>query len=347
MGFSKKSEYFQLAFKAHTLFLTRNEKQNSPKKMESSSSSGVSDDERPTRDPVLRSPAAAGGRQHQRTARGPSISFPMKLHRMLQQAEERGFQDVVTWLPGGVAFKIHDPEGMVSVLRMFFKQTRYKSFLRQIQNYGFHRVTRGPTKGVCTHKLFIRDAPLLCLEMNRAQSAGMDSSVAMIPRTVVHDASSSSTTTTGRASPVQSSPMVLLTQHGPSYCGVMSANNTAAPTIRSTNLTSTSAEDRCLAPRLRLPSATMMMDMKEKQLWSLHNKQQDANIMEKEISRPPRQAQQYEQETHKDDSSWLTKLLENQERWMTASNNITSNNANGHASLDTMFEPNHIIFPTL
>ena len=102
-----------------------------------------------------------------RKARGPSTSFPMKLHQMIDNAEAGGYQHVISWLPGGREFQIHDTEGMVNVLRLHFNQTKYKSFLRQLQNYGFHRHTRGPRKGICSHKLFVQWDPVCCLQMKR------------------------------------------------------------------------------------------------------------------------------------------------------------------------------------
>eukprot|EP00339_Tiarina_fusa_P014837 CAMPEP_0117029074 /NCGR_PEP_ID=MMETSP0472-20121206/21085_1 /TAXON_ID=693140 ORGANISM="Tiarina fusus, Strain LIS" /NCGR_SAMPLE_ID=MMETSP0472 /ASSEMBLY_ACC=CAM_ASM_000603 /LENGTH=224 /DNA_ID=CAMNT_0004736741 /DNA_START=74 /DNA_END=745 /DNA_ORIENTATION=+ len=112
-------------------------------------------------------------RTHTR-ARGPATSFPLKLHQMLAKAEQCGYQDVVSWLPGGKSFKIHKPEGMVSILKTQFNQTKYKSFLRQIQNYGFHRFTRGQRQGECTHKLFVEWDPLMCLQMKRTNKAKAD-----------------------------------------------------------------------------------------------------------------------------------------------------------------------------
>jgi hypothetical protein len=50
-----------------------------------------------------------------------------------------------------------------------FNQTRFfKSFLRQLQNYGFSRVHRGGTSGeVYTHKNFVREQRNLFLLMGR------------------------------------------------------------------------------------------------------------------------------------------------------------------------------------
>ncbi len=48
-----------------------------------------------------------------------------------------------------------------------FNQSKWKSFLRQLQNYGFRREIRGPTKGICKHPDLIRGRRELCMNMRR------------------------------------------------------------------------------------------------------------------------------------------------------------------------------------
>lgn len=100
--------------------------------------------------------------------------FPFKLHEMLDEAEGRGFQDVISWLPCGKSFRIHDSEELVRILKVYFNQTKFKSFLRQLQNYGFERIARGPRKGTCTHKYFIRGRRSLCVQMKRVAKSVSD-----------------------------------------------------------------------------------------------------------------------------------------------------------------------------
>lgn len=94
--------------------------------------------------------------------------FPQKLYDMLENAERDGYSHIISWMPDGKSFKIHvdptsscekskeDEEAIVAILKKTFNQTRYKSFLRQIQLYGFQRVYKGPQKGECSHELFVR-----------------------------------------------------------------------------------------------------------------------------------------------------------------------------------------------
>ena len=69
------------------------------------------------------------------------IPFPFKLHCMLDEVEERGIQNIVSWMPSGVAFKVHKPtEFIADVVPRYFNLTKYKSFKRQLLNYGFERL---------------------------------------------------------------------------------------------------------------------------------------------------------------------------------------------------------------
>lgn len=97
--------------------------------------------------------------------------FPLQLHDMLDDAQKLRFQDIVSWHPDGKSFVIHDPHSMTIVLEKYFNQTKYKSFLRQLQNYGFSRQLRGLQKGRCSHPLLIRGRKSLCMKMKRVKHA--------------------------------------------------------------------------------------------------------------------------------------------------------------------------------
>jgi len=90
--------------------------------------------------------------------------FPKRLYDMLEKAEEGGYDHIISWLPDGAGFKIHndgtqckeDENQIVQVLKKAFNQSRYKSFLRQLQLYGFERQCKGKHCGECKHVLFRR-----------------------------------------------------------------------------------------------------------------------------------------------------------------------------------------------
>jgi hypothetical protein len=83
-------------------------------------------------------------------------SFPTTLHEMLDNAEDYGYDHIISWMPDGKSFKIHDDtdDKLGSILSRYYKATKARSFARQLQIYGFDRVCRGPQKGLCKHILF-------------------------------------------------------------------------------------------------------------------------------------------------------------------------------------------------
>ena len=85
-----------------------------------------------------------------------STQFPFRLHNMLDDAERSDHAHIVSWCPEGDSFKIHKPHKLISVLQKYFRQSKFKSFLRQLQGYNFKRITRGKDQGVVSHPLFLR-----------------------------------------------------------------------------------------------------------------------------------------------------------------------------------------------
>jgi hypothetical protein len=97
-------------------------------------------------------------------------TFPWQLHLLLDDAELKGFSDVVSWLEGGTMFKVHKTKEFADhIMPCYFNQTRYKSFQRQLNSYRFHRFSAGKNKGTCFHELFTRERPDHCTHMNRVK----------------------------------------------------------------------------------------------------------------------------------------------------------------------------------
>jgi hypothetical protein len=110
------------------------------------------------------------------------VPFPWKLHEMLDDAEKEGFDSVVSWLPGNKnTFRVHDSHDFVkTVMSRYFNQTKYKSFQRQLNLWGFRRVPNGPERGGYEHSCFIRNEPRLCRHIRRRKIKGKKPSVLVI-----------------------------------------------------------------------------------------------------------------------------------------------------------------------
>lgn len=115
-----------------------------------------------------------GAHQHTKNRGGITTPFPIQLHDMLENAESRGYSDVVSWQPHGRAFLVRDTSRFVAeVMPLFFRQTRMSSFQRQLSLYGFLRLTRkGEDHGCYYHELFLRGKPFLCQRMQRTRIKG-------------------------------------------------------------------------------------------------------------------------------------------------------------------------------
>ena len=97
-----------------------------------------------------------------------NVQFPWKLHELLNEAEANGNDSIVSWLPGTDAFKVHNKTLFASkILPKYFNATKYKSFQRNLNLWGFETITEGPNKGGCYHRLFLRGEPAKCHYMTR------------------------------------------------------------------------------------------------------------------------------------------------------------------------------------
>lgn len=113
---------------------------------------------------------------------GVSLSFPAKLHRILDQVEVDGLGHVISWQPHGRCFVIHKPKEFIEhVMPQYFRQSKLTSFQRQLNLYGFCRLTRGTDSGGYYHELFLRGKAFLTKTMQRTKIKGTKFKAASSP----------------------------------------------------------------------------------------------------------------------------------------------------------------------
>jgi hypothetical protein len=111
--------------------------------------------------------------EEQHPARGGvTTPFPLKLHAMLDGVKVEGYEDVVSWQPHGRCFVVHKPAEFVALLPRYFKLSKLASFQRQLNLYGFQRLTKGRDRGGYYHELFLRGKPYLAHDIQRLKVKG-------------------------------------------------------------------------------------------------------------------------------------------------------------------------------
>lgn len=76
--------------------------------------------------------------------------------------------ETIAWLPHGRAFVVLRRKALEQKIlpKYFHKQSKYSSFTRKLNRWGFIRVTRGPETGAYYHTFFQRDGHRLLLQMS-------------------------------------------------------------------------------------------------------------------------------------------------------------------------------------
>lgn len=99
------------------------------------------------------------------------LNFPAKLHVILSNPE---YHDVISWLPHGRSFRILQLQAFEErILPKYFRHGRYPSFTRQLNGWGFRRITEGPEYNSHYHELFICGKPEMVDQMRRLTSKDM------------------------------------------------------------------------------------------------------------------------------------------------------------------------------
>lgn len=103
---------------------------------------------------------------------GVTVPFPLKLHEVLTAVMENGHEHIVSWQPHGRCFVVHKPKEFVELLPHYFKLSKLASFQRQLNLYGFQRLTRGQDRGGYYHELFLKDRVFLAHSIQRIKVKG-------------------------------------------------------------------------------------------------------------------------------------------------------------------------------
>lgn len=98
-------------------------------------------------------------------------TFPQKLYRMIEEADEEDMKDVVSFFAHGRAFAIHKPRAFITdLMPRYFSTSRMSSFQRQLNLYGFRRITEGRDKGGYFHEFFLKGRKGLCKKIKRKKT---------------------------------------------------------------------------------------------------------------------------------------------------------------------------------
>jgi len=89
-------------------------------------------------------------------------------------------------MPHGRAFVVTKPQLFATnVLPRYFKQTKYLSFTRQLNLWGYKRITRGLDAGAYYHELFLRCRPSLARWMKRIKIKGNTGGMKLMPNPIM------------------------------------------------------------------------------------------------------------------------------------------------------------------
>jgi hypothetical protein len=104
------------------------------------------------------------GSKKQSSEPSATTKFPARLRKMLYDADENDFSDIVSWNRDGLSFRVHSPMVFTEkIMPAYFNQTKYKSFQRQLNLYDFVRIHQGYDKASYVNKNFRRDDHSLSL----------------------------------------------------------------------------------------------------------------------------------------------------------------------------------------
>lgn len=101
--------------------------------------------------------------------RGVPQQFPRRLYKMLQSESGNPSHTMIKWSESGGAFQIADiPRFSSLVLPMYFRTSKFSSFQRNLNLYGFSKVRKGPDTDMYRHPAFLRGRPELLSQLKKS-----------------------------------------------------------------------------------------------------------------------------------------------------------------------------------
>jgi HSF-type DNA-binding len=94
----------------------------------------------------------------------------------LEDCEASGKQHIISFMPCGKYFRIHDKKEFANLMPRYFRHGKLKSFLRQLSIYRFTRQSKGPCRGAYGHPYFIRGRTDLCRLITRNDKLSVEDS---------------------------------------------------------------------------------------------------------------------------------------------------------------------------
>ena len=100
-------------------------------------------------------------------------NFPEVLYEMLINAEKEGHESIISFFSHGRAFAVHDTNRFVKELmpRYFLNMGKIASFQRQLNLYGFKRISDGPDNGGYWHRKFLNGRRDLVIYLKRKSTS--------------------------------------------------------------------------------------------------------------------------------------------------------------------------------
>ena len=96
--------------------------------------------------------------------------FPEKVFRLLLDCEVNHSEDIASFTPSGKAFWVHDRDRFVKeIVPKYFRQSKWESFIRQLNIYRFERIVAGSESGAFGHPCFRKDCSQLLVHIPRQE----------------------------------------------------------------------------------------------------------------------------------------------------------------------------------